>query len=87
MKEITNFITDADLQASALALKLANHVIAISPQAPEIQHMISKASILAKSPLIQGQALQELLSFFGAASAAGAIKDSTIAELYNYVSL
>ena len=30
MKEIVPFITDADLQGSALALKLANHLLGIS---------------------------------------------------------
>ncbi len=33
MKEITPFITDADLQAAALALRLANHTVSIAPAA------------------------------------------------------
>ena len=87
LKEITQFVTEADLQASALALRLANHILAINNQGVEIQGVIAKACLLAKSPLIQGQALQELLAFFAAASAVNAIKDNTIAELYSYVSL
>jgi len=42
---------------------------------------------LAKSPLIQGGSLQELLQFFAIVSSAGSVKNNTIDELLNYVSL
>ena len=42
---------------------------------------------MAKSPLIQGSSLSELLTFFATASSFGAIKEQTIAELYSYVSI
>jgi hypothetical protein len=57
MKEITSFITDADLQAAGLALKLASATAVLNPQAEEVQHLISRACFLAKSPLIQGASL------------------------------
>jgi len=36
MKEVTPFITDADLQAAALALKVACTTVALKPAAEEV---------------------------------------------------
>lgn len=87
MKEIQVFVTDADLQAASLALRLSTHIIQLDAQSQEIQNLISRAALLSKSPLIQGYSLSELLEFFSTASRINQIKDQTIGELLDYVSL
>ena len=54
-KEITPFINDNDMQASALALKVATPAITISAiNSNEAQEFIFKAALISRSHLIQG---------------------------------
>lgn len=78
------------MQTSALALKVATPTVTVvGASTKEVQDFITAAVILSKSTLIQGQQLllNELLSFFGAASASGAILDKSIGDLYGFISL
>lgn len=78
------------MQTSALALKVAIPNISITnPATNEVQDFISKAAILSKSNIIQGQHIlvNELLGFFQEGAKVGAIQDKTLAELYGYVSI
>lgn len=89
-KELISFVNDNDMQVSALALKVATPTIIITnPAAPEAQNFINAATVLSRSVLIQGQTLliDELLSFFSAASSSGAILDKTISDLYSAISI
>lgn len=87
LKELIPFITDADLQSTALALKVASQCLLITPQANEVQDVIDKSTLLSNSQLIQGSALVQLLNFFAACSNAGVVKDQTVTSLSNFVSL
>ena len=87
MHELLPFITDADLQSAALALKVATQCLHLQPQTPEVQDLIARASNLANSQLIQGSTLSELLVFVGECAKCGDVKDQTISTIYNYVSL
>jgi hypothetical protein len=78
------------MQTSALALRVAIPNIQITnPQSAEVQEFITRAAILSKSGLIQGQQMlvKELLGFFQAAAATGAVQEKTMGELYGYVSI
>jgi len=57
MKEIAIFINDEDLQAASLALRLATSCLALDSNSNEVQNLINKACLLAKSPLISGSSL------------------------------
>ena len=57
MKELIIFISDADLQASSLALKVARFTLQANPQTQEAQDVIARAATMANSQLIQGSAL------------------------------
>lgn len=90
VKELWGFVKDEDMQASALALRVAIPSIQITnPASPEVQEFITRAAILTKSPLIQGQQMlvRELLDFFQAAAQVGAVQQKTLAELFGYVSI
>lgn len=88
LKEILPFITDNDMQASQLALKLATSLIGgTQSSSSQAQDLITRAAQLSKSHLIQGQQslVNELLAFFQAA--ADGIQDKTFGELYSQVGL
>ena len=53
LKELAVFINDNDMQASALALKVATPTITIAnPASNEVQEFIAKSALLSRSPLI-----------------------------------
>ncbi|KAG9412449.1 Cullin-associated NEDD8-dissociated protein 1 [Aphanomyces cochlioides] len=69
VREAAGLISDSDLQLSQLALNLVLHTIEASPAVGQDAALTTKALpnalILAASPLLQGQALEALFSFFG----------------------
>jgi hypothetical protein len=89
-KELLGFVSDNDMQVSALALKVATPTVTITnPAAKEVQDFINVATLLTRSVLIQGQTIliDDLLGFFGAASASNAIQDKTLGDLYSGISI
>jgi len=75
LQEAAGYITDEDLQLTALVLNLAStslSVAATNTSGVIAKDMLGKTLVLVKSPLLQGAALQSTIRFFQACVASGA---------------
>ncbi len=75
------FFQEGDLQLAANALKAARYAMAIKQGASENKQALEKATDLARSSLIQGGALEELILFMGEASKLNFQTDQLITTL------